>query len=329
MKAFNIDFNWSQHADGHLGPALPGTFHQADPRKIVDWYKWIGADCFWNFATSYNGYAWYESAFAPRTPGLACDFLDETTRLGQEAGMTVFAYVCVSANAWWEQLHPETVRPEVGSMRIVPTEAYLTHLTNVLVEAANHSPFDGFALDWFRHPNEAQQVWAESEKALYKQLMGERFPSTGILPDQASIDTYHKLMIEHMWAFIKSGLSQVRPLQIWANEPFWHGEEAVWTNNKFLADIDYTLNESADLSLIPIIKGFAPQIKVIQNICGWPDHDLAQMQLDAYDFDGLFGFAQADEQTCLPETNANSAVKMDIMDVNYKNILNIQKLYTR
>lgn len=326
MKAFNIDYNWQMTQDSAFA-AAPGVFAKADAKKVVDWYEWIGADCFWNFAQTYNGYTWYESKFSKMNPGLTSDFFKESTELGKEKGMTVFSYMCIGSNQRYEQEHPELIRQDSrGGMSTIPSEEYLTYFTNVLVEAANHAKPDGFAIDWFRGPTVPRKSWKKAEQELFKKLMGEAFPQSS-LPDKKTAQEYDKRMIEYMWEFVKSGLNQLHNIKIWANEPFCHDEEGIWADNKFLKDIDYTLNESNDLTIIPEIKNYADNIKIIQNVCGWKDHDISAMNLSDYDIDGIFGFAQADEDTCLPPVADESSG--DVIKANYKNILLTREIFLK
>jgi uncharacterized lipoprotein YddW (UPF0748 family) len=70
LRAFCVDFNWDE-----LGRfASPGLYAAANAREHVAWYRALGANTIQTFCVSHNGYAWYPSRIAPRTPGLRGDF---------------------------------------------------------------------------------------------------------------------------------------------------------------------------------------------------------------------------------------------------------------
>lgn len=49
--------------------------------------------------------------------------------------------------------------------------------------------------------------------------------------------------------------------------------------------------------------------QIVQNLCGWPDHDLSIMDQLDLDKVGLFGFAAADPLSCLPFVSVEEALK--------------------
>ena len=301
MKSFNIDFNW------HEGKAAaPGVFAGADAKKIVDWYAELGVNNFWTFMTTYNGYAWYPSKVAPVTPGLESNFMKDTTDLGHKKGLEVFAYVCLGSNPRLEAEKPEEARRYKGNyINMDFTDEYLEYFCDVLKEGLRAADIDGIVIDWFREPAGKRPFWLDSEKMLYKQLTGEDFPISGEPGDDEVIEFDRKLL-EKAWKKIKGTVDSTRKVKIWTNQPFEKIDDPIWNGHILMNQADYLLNESPNVELLSWIRSQAGEhTTVIQDICGWANHDASIWKTIDTGKYGLFGFAPADFETCLPSLRSS------------------------
>jgi hypothetical protein len=311
IKAFDIDFNWDW-----LGqPASPGLYVQADPEEHIRWYADLGVNTIQVFCVSYNGYAWYPSKTVPQQPGLKGDFLGRMVELGHRRGMKVMGYFCLGANPRWENEHRNLFHSErQGSYRIPMTEEYLDFFCESVRDALTLTGMDGFMIDWFNVPR--RSVWLECEKRMYEQLMGETFPAdrllgtpvpvdfdrTALLPEGEQLE-FDRRALERAWRRISDAVKAVRPAIIWTNHPFRRPDDPLWTGHPLLKEVDWVLNEGPDIAMLGWLeKQVGPKTRIIQNLCGWGDHDAgAWRKMDPQKF-GFYGFAQADPATTLPAT---------------------------
>lgn len=294
IKAFCIDFNW-----GDNGPAEPGRYANADPQTHVDWYEELGANVIQTFCVSYNGYAWYRSDAAPVTPGLKCpDFLGKMAELGHRRGIKVMGYFTLGANPFWEARNPELVHAkDSDNVKIPFTDHYLDYFCNSVIDALKKNDIDGFMIDWVR-PTQ-HRCWLECEKTMFKELLHEEFPSDTV-PSPETILEFDRRAIERAWSRIRQATLSVRPVKIWTNHPLIEAELPVWDGNLLLREADWILNESPDLKFLSWLeKHVGKKTLVIQNLCGWKNHDAsAWRKVDAGKF-GFYGYARANPITTL------------------------------
>lgn len=316
LKSFNVDFNWYQ---GKVAP--PDCFVQSDPKQLVEWYKGMHVNNFWTFGTTYNGYAWYDSKLAPKAEGLKRDFLAETVELGHEAGMEVFAYTCLGDNQMLISKKPEIARVDESMFRIPFTDWYLEYFCGICDEIVRHAPVDGIVIDWFRYPQNQRTQWIPEEQELFRQRMGESLPAKAELPREVLVE-YERRCLETAWKRIAKVLHDEHHVKIWTNQPFESADDPIWNGHILLKEADYVLNECPDFSLLSWIASQAGEnTMVVQNLCGWEGHRLDELaSIDIHQY-GLFGFAAADAETCLPEESTSA--------VNYKNIQIIRDFYSK
>jgi hypothetical protein len=295
VKAFCIDFNW------HAGKAAPpGTYAQADPAEHVRWYQDLGANTIQTFCVSYNGYAWYPSGVAPVTPGLKHpNFLGEMVERGHNAGMKVMGYFTLGANPYWEKLHPELVHGgDSDYIKIPMTLEYLDYFCRSVEDTLHKTDVDGFMIDWVRptrHKN-----WLPCEKEMYRQLLGEQFPESG-QPAPKAVLEFDRRAIERAWQHIKESVQATRRALIWTNHPILKEEYPLWTGLRLLKEVDWVLNEAPDLGHLEWLRQqVGPRTLIVQNLCGWKDHDASAWKTIDPKRYGFYGFAQADVITTLP-----------------------------
>lgn len=318
IQAFCIDFNWDTK-----GPALPGLFAQADPAEHLRWYKELGANVLQTFCVSYNGHAWYaDSRVAPVLPGLQHDFLSEITTLAHREEMQVMGYFCLGANPVWEALHPEQFHGEVdkNTSRTVLTDEYLDYFCSSVRDALEQTDVDGFMIDWFNRPQRG--TWMECERKLFRELMGHSMTSQ--LPlDSAEAVEFDRRLLERAWVRVRETVESTRKVIIWTNHPFHTADDPLWNGHQLLREVDWVLNEDPQVELLSWLEAqVGPHTKIIQNLCGWKDHDASigkQLNVEKL---GLYGFAQADPVTTLPSANYTPSCA-----ANWKNIGIIRELY--
>jgi len=313
VKAFCIDFNWGDH-----GAAEPGLFAQADPREHVRWYRDLGANVIQTFCVSYNGYAWYPSEVAPVTPGLKHpNFLGEMAELGHKAGMKVMGYYTLGANPYWEARHPEVVHGKDSDYIKIPfTLEYLDYFCRSVEDTLKKVPIDGFMVDWVRPPQ--HKNWLPCEQEMYRQLLGEKFPASG-LPPQDVVFEFDRRAIERAWRHLKWTVRSTRRVVIWTNHPFVEAEKPLWEGHQSLKEVDWVLNESPELGWLEWLqKQCGPETLIVQNLCGWTGHDANLWRKINTEVFGLYGFAKADARTTLPT---------DKVPANIKNIQLLREAY--
>ena len=304
LKAFCIDFNW-----GPGGPAPPGMYAQADPAEHVRWYQELGANTIQTFCVSYNGYAWYPSEVAPVTPGLKHpDFLGDMVERGHKAGMRVMGYFNLGANPHWEQLSPELVHSDdSGYIKIPMTFEYLDYFCRSVEDTLRKTGVDGFMIDWVRPTQHSN--WLDCEKRMDRQLLGEKVPGSGA-PSKEALLEFDKRSMERAWQYIKWSVRATRPAIIWTNHPFHKNEYPLWSGHRLLKEVDWVLNESPDLEHLEWLrKQVGAKTLIVQDLCGWKDHDATiWKKLDTKTL-GLYGFAQADSTTTLPSKESPWNIK--------------------
>ncbi len=122
---------------------------------------------------------------------------------------------------------------------------------------------------------------------------------------------FDRLALERAGRHIRRTVRATRPAVIWTNHPFDAAEYPLWQGHRLLREVDRVLNESPEIETLDWLGGpIGPHTLIVENLCGWPDHDAgAWRRLDPRST-GFFGHAQADARTTLPdesiEANARS-----------------------
>ncbi len=332
IKAFNIDFNW----DLLEQPASPGLYVHADPEEHVRWYTDLGANVIQSFCVAYDGYAWYQSKTVPVQPGMKGDFLQDVVDLAHQRGLRVMGYFNLAANPRWQLENPKLWHAESHTgWRIPVTEPYMDFFCESVRDALTVTNVDGFMVDWFNIPT--RYAWLECEKQMYEKLMGEKFPSDralaslgdkkdvypwNLLPPEEQLE-YDRRVMAYAWRRIREVVSQTREAVIWPNIPLTQSGKPLWTNHVLMKESDWILNESPDLSLLDwLAEQIGPKTKIIQNLCGWKDHDAEVWRKLDTEKVGLYGFAQADAATTLPWTGQSPRGR-----ANRRNIDIIRRAY--
>jgi len=252
------------------------------------------------FCVSYNGYAWYPSKVAPVTPGLKCpDFLGEMVRRGHDAGMKVMGYFTLGANPYWEKRHPDKVHDKDADFIKIPmTLEYLDYFCRSVEDALTQTGIDGFMIDWVRPTR--HERWLDCEKEMYRQLMGEPFPGSEVLPADVVVE-FDRRALARAWKHIRWTVRGTRPAIIWTNHPIIEKEYPIWDGHPVLAEVDWILNEAPDIEHLKWLRQrVGPKALIVQNLCGWKGHDASVWkELDLAGL-GLYGFAKADPKTTLP-----------------------------
>ena len=317
IKAFCIDFNW-EPGGAH---AKPGTFTQADPKAHVQWYKDLGANTIQTFCVSFNGYAWYPSEVAPINPGLEKkNFLGDMVELGHGEGMKVMGYFTFGNNPVWEAKNP-TLKKDEGTdyIKIPATLEYLDYFCRSIEDALKKTDIDGFMVDWVRptqHPD-----WLPAEKRMYQQLMGEKFPSSGPPSAQAILE-FDRRAMARAWRHIRWAAYGTRRVKIWTNHPFVARERPLWEGHILLKEVDWVLNEDPDPKWLAWLKKYVgDHTVIIQNLCGWGNHDARIWKELDLERIGLYGFAQADRETTFPTGEGDRGL------ANLKNIEIIREAF--
>jgi hypothetical protein len=315
VKAFCIDFNW-----GPNGASPPGMYARAEPAEHVRWYRDLGANTIQTFCVSYNGYAWYPSGVAPVNPGLSApDFLGDMVRLGHKAALRVMGYFTLGANPYWEGLHTDLVHAgEQDYIKIPFTLEYLDYFCRSVEDTLKKTGVDGFMIDWVRPTRHDR--WLDCEKEMYRQVLGEQFPASGTPPADMVL-AFDRRAIERAWRHISWVVRATRPVILWTNHPIRSEEYPLWDGHPLLKEVDWILNEAPDLAHLEWLKKqVGPHTLIVQNLCGWGDHDASVWkQVDPARF-GFYGFAKADEATTLPDER---------VERNIKNIAILREAYHR
>lgn len=316
IRALNSDFNW----DLLRRPASPGLYAHASAKKHIRWYKKHHVNTIQTFCVTYNGYAWYKSDVAPVTPGMKGEFLRDMVELGHAAGMRVLGYFCLGSNPYWENENYDRglVHRELGcGPRIPLTTTYLDYFCRSVEDALRKVPMDGFMIDWFM---ECPPKWTDCEKQMYHELMGEPFPGSERL-DEGGVLEFRKRAIDRAWTRIRTAAKSIRPETIlWINVPFEKADDPLWTGSTLLREADWLLNEGPNYQLNAWLKReIGPHARVIQNLCGWADHDAGGWKDLVAQGTDLYGFAAADPAMTLPREDDGSS--------NARNLAVIRKAY--
>lgn len=292
IKAYCLDFNWAPTSRRGRPFAKPGTWSGADPAAHVAWYQEMGANVIQTFAVSTNGYAWYKDGFVPEQPGLKHDFLPEVVKLGHEKGMKVFGYFCAASNPRWAELHPEQSYGSPSTYHIPYTDAYLDYLSKSIHDAVRKTGMDGFMVDWLWMPNRksTEGKWLESEKQLYKQLMGEDFPGEETLTKEQDT-AYSRKALERCWDAIRKAAKSADPdCIIWLTVNHMHHPHV--TDSRIYKEADWLMNEAGSVDAIRKARGMVGEhTRLITCLAVWNGMDASTTVPEAIrEGVGLYGF---------------------------------------
>jgi len=309
IKSVCIDINW----DLFWRPASPGLYTNADPRAQARWCHELGANVMQTFCVSYNGYAWFPSETAPVNPGLTGNFLQQQVEEARRLEMRVMGYFCLGSNPLWEMTHPDGESHDLlmgrrrveGATNWIPfTNDYLDYFCASVRDALRKTEIDGFMIDWFNIYRGAH--WLESEKRMWEELLGEKFPACGVPSTEAEIE-FKRRQIERAWIRIRQAVQEIRPAIIWTNHPFHHKDDPVWTGHRLLREADWILNEGPDAGLLGWLEqNIGGDTTLIQNYCGWADHSAESFRDVDQSRYGSYGFTCVNPATCLPWTVAEA-----------------------
>lgn len=308
IKAFCIDFNWvhlerapgkAANGDAPTIFAPPGHWADASPEEHVRWYEGLGANTIQTFAVSCNGYAWYRGGFVPPQPHLKHDFLPEVANIAHKKGMLVMGYFCVGANTKWGHDHPELSYGTPTSPHIPFTDEYLEYLFRSMADAFKKTGIDGTMIDWVWNPPDRlrEKGWLESEKKLFTQLTGRKFPESG-QPSKEDKLEYERRAIDRCWARIRETRGRTNPkciLWLSANNL----SDPTIADSKMLKECDWVMNESPDRRLYEAGKRMAGErTRMIQNLVGWAEHNAKDFLSDPRNRDlDFYGFAEPRENS--------------------------------
>lgn len=307
ISAFCIDFNWDM-----LGRfASPGLYATARAEEHLKWYQELGVNTIQAFCVSTNGYAWYESEVAPRTPGMRGGFLEQLVELGHGAGMRVMGYFSPGANGFWQRKYPDYSHQGVWDHWHMPfTKKYLDYVCSMIEEVVRAVPIDGFMVDWLWN---VDPIWMRCEVEMYEELMGGPFPgATAVSTEQR--EEFNVRATQRAWERIHATTKEARKdCIIWlsCNNPL----DPQLQRTSVPSEVDWLMNEHPDparLKAAGQVKG--PETRLIQCIVGWEgnpvDHDAAAL-LDILRLAdvGLYGFARPDPKTTLPAEDRGSNSK--------------------
>ncbi|MDA8200256.1 MAG: hypothetical protein M0Z54_12680 [Thermaerobacter sp.] len=300
IKAFCIDFNW----DLLDRFASPGLYGHADAAAHVSWYRALGVNTIQSFFVSHNGYAWYDSSVAPRTPGMSGDFMCDLTQRGHEAGLRMMGYISPGANGQWAAAHPDLSHvPRWNTWHIPLTSTYLDYLARLLEDALRKVPVDGFMVDMLWNVN---PQWMPCEQQMFSELMGDVAPE----PHEADrlpvnvVDAFNRAATERAWRRIQEVARSVNPgCLIWLSVN--NMMNAQLEHSRLAAEVDWLMNENPNMAEgLAVARRLAGRhAQLVQCVAGWEGavhHDgpaiLAALPADV----GLYGFAAPDPVTTLP-----------------------------
>ena len=297
IKAYCIDFNW-----GHgrrAGFARPGAWKDADPKEHVKWYKDVGANVIQTFAVSCNGYAWYKSKVIPEQPGLKHDFLTEVVKLGHAEGMKVMGYFCIGANTRWGKENPTLSYGTPSSRHIPYTDEYLAYLSLTITDAIKTTGIDGFMIDWVWMPSRkaTNGKWIESEKKLYKQLMGEPFPGEEKLTKDMDI-AYSQKAIDRCWKAIRKAAKTADPDNIiWLTTN--NVNSPLVKNSDMYKEVDWLMGEKGKLSEIESLRSLVgKKTRLLTCLSDFGGGNAAKDVPEAMKAEvGIYGYAKPDRDS--------------------------------
>jgi len=294
IKSYCLDFNWAASTRKRAGKrfAAPGTWAEADPAVHVAWYKAMGANVIQTFCVSTNGHAWYKNGFVPEQPNLKHDFLPEVVKLGHKEGMQVFGYFCISSNPVWGNAHPDQSYGTPITYHIPYTDDYLAYLSSSISDAVRKTGIDGFMIDWLWMPNRGatEGKWLDSEKKLYKQLMGEPFPGEDQLTKEQDL-AYSRKAIDRCWKAIHKAAKDANPrCIIWLTSNNINHPHVI--NSDMYKEADWLMNESGDKRGIDAVrKMVGPNTRLITCLARWNGQDATKVVPEALAAGiGLYGF---------------------------------------
>lgn len=293
IRAFCIDFNWDRLKQF----ASPGLYSAADPQGHLDWYKTLGVNTVQSFFVTHNGYSWYSSDIAPRTPGLGSRFFERLAGLAADDGMRVMGYFSPGANLRWHRDHPELSREIPGLPHIPFTEQYIDYFVSLIAEALDRVPVSGFMIDWLWNP---EPIWTSAERQLFGELFGETFPSSS--PPADVVDEYGRRAVQRMWDRIRSVAKASDPETIvWLSCNDFDNTQV--RDTTVILEADWLMNENPDMSTLHTPRAAKGEESIlIQCVCGWgEDHNASSAFTDRGDDVGFYGFARPDEITTLPD----------------------------
>jgi len=280
IKMFCSDFNWLTKG-GKTAFAPPGHWASTSPEEYVRWHEDLGANVIHSFAVSCNGYAWYKSGFVPPQPGLKFDFLPEVVRLAHKKNMLVTSYHCLGANSRWGQEHPDLSYGTPSTVHIPYTDEYLDFIGKSIADGIKKTGMDVCTLDWLwvpdgctwangRRDSLRAKGWLETEKKLFTQLTGIRFPASGAPSDEDTL-AYERRAIDRCWEHIREIRDQTDRnciLCLWVFDP----KQPTITGAKFFSEVDWYINENPHPEYMEFAKQrVGKQTRLIQNESGWTD----------------------------------------------------------
>jgi len=299
IKAYCIDFNWWRR-----NLASPGGFANTDPAVHLAWYKMMGVNVIQTFCVSTNGYAWYKDGVVPEQPKLKHDFLRDMVKLGHAEGMLVMGYFTIACNPRWGAENQELsyfLKPNEGSYHLPYTDEYLDFLAKSIKDAVSNTGIDGFMIDWVWQPKRSTHYsgqvrtdyhpWLESEKKLYKQLMGEEFPGKENLTKEQEL-AYSRKAIDRCWKTIRKAAKEANPdCIIWLTVNHMNHPHVV--NSDMYKEADWLMNEKGDIKSIDEVKSMIGEhTRLITCLARWNGQDATKVVPDALKAGvGLYGFS--------------------------------------
>ena len=289
IKSYCLDFNWAKK-----GFAKAGDWKDANPAEHVAWYKAMGANVIQTFAVSCNGYAWYKSSVVPEQPGLKHDFLREMVKLGHAEKMKVMGYFCIGANTRWGRENPHLSYGTPSSYHIPYTDEYLKYLSAAISDAVKTTGIDGFMIDWVWMPKRKStgNKWIESEKSLYKQLMGEKFPGEDKLTKTQETE-YSRKAIDRCWQTIREAAKTANPeCIIWLTTNSVNHPHVM--NSNMYKEVDWLMGEKGNLNEIEKVRSAVGEnTRLITCLASWNGQDATEVVPDALNAGiGLYGFSR-------------------------------------
>jgi hypothetical protein len=304
---FGIDFNW----DRTHRFASPGLYAQADPRVHLDWYRSLGVDTIQGFCVAHNGYAWYHSDIAPRTPGMNGSFSTRLAELAAAEGMDFVGFFSPGANEYWRYAHPRFSHPRQCPTKwhMPLTRHYNDYLASLVRESLDRIPMIGFMVDylWSPHP-----VWMPCEQEMYEELLGEAFPAMSE-PGASEIRAFQSRAVRRTWDTIRTAAKEAdRDTIVWLNCSDLLNSQI--TESGVAREADWLMNEAPQTAMIEQARRLSgPGTRIVQCLCGWelpdePHHDAGDIIRTLGQDPGidLYGFAQPQTDTTLPDMEGDN-----------------------
>ena len=327
IYSFNLDFNWGEGGPNEF--AEPGLWADASPVEHVKWYKDMGVNTIQTFCVSCNGYSWYKNGVVPEQPGLKHDFLPEMVKLGHQEGMKVMGYFCIGSNTKWGIENPELSYGYPNRPHIPYTQQYLKYLDTAIRDAVSKTGIDGFMIDWLWQPERTSTngKWLESEKKLFRDVMGEEFPGEEELSEAKYIE-YSRKTIENCWKVLYKAARETNPeCIIWLSCHTPTHPHVV--NTEMFKEVDWLMNEGGDMEKIVAVKNMiGKHTKLITCLAQWNGQDAMEVVPEAIKAGiGLFGFTKPDMNSLLPPVKNYLSVSLDSLQGDSKNIATLARVY--